>query len=77
MHDMLKIIVEIHPYGDEKRKREIKSFFIGNDGTGDISVGNYLFKEKPTEEWKPSIQNWPRHLPVEQLVRAVIEKHYD
>jgi hypothetical protein len=77
MHDMLKVTIELFPYGDETRAREISSFFIGNDGTGDIETGNYIYKKRPEDEWQPSVQKWLRRNPVEQLVRAVIEKHYD
>jgi len=73
---MLKVKVELHPFGDSESAKEISSFFIANDGTGDYRVGNYLFKKEETDLWEPSIQNWPRHLPVEQLVKAVLEKHY-
>lgn len=39
---MLKIIVEMHPFGDENEKYEIESFTIHNDGTGSSEYGNYI-----------------------------------
>jgi len=73
---MLKVTIELFPYGNEKNSREISTFFIANDGTGSADYGNYLFKRTKDAEWEPSLEKWPRALPVEQLVQAVIEKHY-
>ncbi len=38
---MLKITVEIVPYGDESKKRTIGSGFISNDGTGGKNLASY------------------------------------
>ena len=73
---MLKVNIELHPYGDSSSAKEIASFFIANDGRGDYQVGHYVFKKKDEDAWEPSVQNWPRHLPVELLVKAVLDKHY-
>ena len=37
---MLKVIVEIHPFGDAKRKRVINEIYIANVG-GDSEIGHY------------------------------------
>jgi len=38
---MLRITVEIVPYGDETMAREIGKGYIVNDGTGHYNKGNY------------------------------------
>lgn len=38
---MLRITVEIVPYGDENMAREIGKGYIINDGSGDSNKGNY------------------------------------
>jgi hypothetical protein len=38
---MLKIKIELWPFGDETRKREIASMDLWNDGTGNVYNGNY------------------------------------
>lgn len=73
---MLKVIVEIHPFGHSEHKREIASFYIANDSTGSVKTGNYLFRKTEEEPWQASVQHWDREKPVELLVQAVIEKHY-
>jgi len=39
---MLKVIIELHPYGDSETAHEISSFFIGNDGTGTPLYVNFI-----------------------------------
>jgi hypothetical protein len=73
---MLKVTIELFPYGDEKNAKVLRTVYIANDGKGTSEKGNYVFREFPIDPWLPSVQNWPRRTPVEQLVRAVIEKHY-
>ena len=73
---MLKVTIELFPYGNAETKREISSFYIANDGTGDSISGNYLFRKKEEDQWERSVQGWFRKKPVELLVSAVIEEHY-
>lgn len=74
---MIKVTIELFPYGDESKAKELSTIYIANDGKGTSEKGNYLFRESPANTWQPSVQNWPRRNPVEKLVQAVIEKHYD
>ena len=38
---MLRITVELVPFGDESRSKQIGKGYIVNDGTGDSKTGNY------------------------------------
>jgi len=40
---MLRVRVEVVPFGVESNSREIGQMIIANDGTGDSSSGNYVF----------------------------------
>jgi len=40
---MLRIKIELVPYGKNEWAREIGSVIISNDGTGTESVGNYKY----------------------------------
>jgi len=40
---MLRITIELVPYGKEEFKREIGRVIIANDGTGDYRIGNYEY----------------------------------
>jgi hypothetical protein len=39
---MLRVTVELVPFGEEAHARNIAQAVIYNDGTGDRSVGNYV-----------------------------------
>lgn len=74
---MIKVTIDLWPYGDKNSAKTISSFFIANDGTGDWSTGNYLFKKTEDAKWEPSVQGYPRVDGVEKLIQEVIAKHYD
>jgi len=38
---MLRVTVELVPFGDESKKRKIGEMVIANDGSGDISTASY------------------------------------
>lgn len=40
---MIKVTIEIYPYGKEEEKRQIGGLCIWNDGSGDHNIGNYEF----------------------------------
>jgi hypothetical protein len=73
---MLKVTIELIPFGDASKAREISSFYIANDGTGSSQIGNYLFRKKEEDDWEKSVQSWHRTLPVERLVEQTIKQHY-
>lgn len=41
---MLRITIELVPYGKEEHRRKIGKIEIANDGTGDFKIGNYKYK---------------------------------
>ena len=76
---MLKVVIEIHPFGDETRKRTIGEVYIANDMTGDISTGNYkawLTKDPRVSGLAPDIKlkNFDRVLGAHELVRQILNK---
>jgi len=38
---MLKVIIEMHPFGSDSDKQCLSEIFIVNDGTGNRDIGNY------------------------------------
>lgn len=76
---MLKMLIEIHPYGDETKKRTIGELFIANDMTGDITNGNYkawLNKDPRGNCITPNVtlKNFDRNLGAHELVRQILNK---
>jgi uncharacterized protein involved in tellurium resistance len=38
---MIRVTIELVPFGEEAYKKEIGSIIIANDGTGNQAIGNY------------------------------------
>lgn len=73
---MIRVTVELVPFGDEARKKTIGIMNIANDGTGDIEIGHYearLEDDRGTEK-TVSVLNHIRQDGVWRLIRrALIE----
>lgn len=50
---MLRVTVEIVPYGEEPRKRTLATLEIVNDGTGTIVSGNYVATIQSNQDARP------------------------
>lgn len=65
---MIRVLVELWPFGDESRKRSIGEMKIWNDGTGDRKTGNYGFSwwrlakgsGKKCKEHRGAVTDFPR-----------------
>ncbi len=76
---MLKIRVELWPFGSEVGKREIASFDIANDGTGTVDRGNYKIRMDSKKPWiEKAVENYPRNsYHVTKLVYLALKKIYE
>ena len=45
---MLRVRVELVPFGNESQARQIASMIIANDGSGDSEWGNYVYAYSDT-----------------------------
>lgn len=51
---MLRVRVEIVPYGVEEGAHDILTVYIGNDGSGNHSIGHYdVYVEDPRGQARP------------------------
>lgn len=58
---MLKVTVELLPFGGEEGKKTLLTFDIANDGTGTYERGNYKVRRSHNEEWIEGIvKDYPR-----------------
>jgi hypothetical protein len=72
---MLRITIELVPYGKEEYKRTIGSIEIGNDGTGDYRVGNYKYSiSDETGKIKGKLEGHNRLKSVFHLLRDILNK---
>ena len=60
---MLVVKIEIWPFGQESKKRELGRMSIANDGTGGVQTGNYnakIFKSMEYSEKALSTSVWKK-----------------
>ena len=66
---MLRVTVELLPFGDESAKKTLTTFDIANNGTGDVEYGNYDVRLSYLDRWyRNVVVDHLRDLPVLQLV---------
>ena len=68
---MLRVTVELLPFGDESAKKTLTTFDIANNGTGNLNLdyGNYDVRLDYLDRWyRNVVTDHPRELPVLQLV---------
>lgn len=76
---MLRVTIELLPFGSEERKRHLGTIDIANDGRGTRERGNYMVRlskfGRPTTDWKKgAVLDFPRQTlgPYDLLLRALI-----
>ena len=75
---MLQAELNLHPYGDERQKRNLTTIVIGNDGTGSNGFGNYdVTITEDGREYKFRIENWRRTRSALDLLSTAIDKHIE
>lgn len=74
---MLRVKIELLPYGNEQNARVLHSFDVANDGTGTDDTGNYIFRESEKSPWRNSVRAWPRERTAEELIYNVLKQKYD
>jgi hypothetical protein len=74
---MIRVTIEILPFGYESQKRELGSFIIYNTGDHELrpEYGNYKFTlEKDNKKYRGSIKDFSRNFGWLYLLKTVIEK---
>lgn len=76
---MLRVTIELLPFGSEARKRHLGTIDIANDGAGTRERGNYKVRlskfGRPASDWKTgAVENFPRLSlgPYDLLLRALV-----
>jgi len=69
---MIKITVELHPFGLESEKRTLLEGIIWNDASGTLEVGNYKYTmHKDKKIFNGEVKNHNRAEPVQNLLMNV------
>lgn len=75
---MIRVTIELLPFGGETGRKTLATIDIANDGTGTGSRGNYKARLNPKHEWTEKVvEDWPRQsYPVQKLLYKVLERFY-
>lgn len=77
---MLRITIELVPFGNEDEAQKIATMLIANEGTGDYKVGNYAYvynySDRPDEPEFGYVRRYPRIQGAWGLVKRVLSDKY-
>lgn len=73
---MLKVNIDLWPFGNGTYKKTLYSFDIANDGTGTNAHGNYMVRYEGDKEWSTVVQDHSRDEPVLLLLYKVLQAKY-
>lgn len=68
---MLRVTVEIVPFGDEEEKQLLGTMEIINDGSGDGRIGNYIIRR---DDAVAAVHDYPRKAGFWELTRQALNK---
>ncbi len=71
---MLRVTVELVPFGDESRAKEIGMLLIANDGEGTHESGNYAYVYGYTDRDVPLARGTVKKFPRSQGAWALVKK---
>jgi hypothetical protein len=70
---MIEVKIDIVPFGDRSKTRNIRTFIIANDGTGTTETGNYEVMDSNRKKILGRIKNYKRRNNILILVRKAID----
>lgn len=76
---MIRVSIDLLPYGSEEGKKRLATMDIANDGTGTSERGNYKVRLHPNKEWDEKVvTNFPRKsYPVYKLLYLALKDYYE
>lgn len=76
---MIRVTIELLPFGDLLGRKTLAVMDIANDGTGDHRRGSYKARRNPKLEWEEKVvENYPRQsYPVTKLVYLALKHFYE
>lgn len=71
---MIRVKIDLIPFGDESKAKQIAEVVIANDGTGDNKTGNYIVvsKENSNEPVLGRIFKFPRKNGILALLKIAL-----
>ena len=77
---MLRVTIELVPFGNEDEASKIATMLIANEGTGDYKTGNYAYaydySDRPDDPEIGLVHRFPRNEGAWALVKKILNNKY-
>lgn len=76
---MIRVRVDLVPYGNEGEAKEIGQLVLANDGYGNVFTGNYVFvyADNSGNEYEGSVKDFPRSQGIWKLISECLNSTLD
>lgn len=78
---MLRVKIELVPYGNEEEAHTIATMLIANDASGDYKHGNYGYaydySDRPDDPVVGLVRRFPRNTGAWMLVKKILNDKYN
>lgn len=77
--NMIRVRVDLVPFGNEDEAKEIGQLVLANDGTGNAFTGNYVFvyADNSGLEYEGSVKDFPRKMGIWELLAECLSNSVD
>ena len=75
---MIRVTIELLPFGDVSKAKKLSEIHIANDGSGSSDRGNYMARIHPEQKYTPKVvTDYPRNsYHVNRLLYLVLKYFY-
>ena len=76
---MIRVRVDLVPFGNEDKAKEIGQLILANDGSGNVFTGNYVFvyADNSGVEHEGSVKDFPRRMGIWELISECLSNSVD
>ena len=76
---MIRVRVDLVPFGNEDKAKEIGQLVLANDGYGNVFTGNYVFvyADNSGKEHEGSVKDFPRNEGIWKLIAECLNSNLE
>ena len=77
--NMIRVRVDLVPFGNEDEAKEIGQLVLANDGYGNVFTGNYVFvyADNSGKEHEGSVKDFPRNEGIWKLIAECLNSNLE
>ena len=76
---MIRVRVDLVPFGNEDEAKEIGQLVLANDGYGNVFTGNYVFvyADNSGNEYEGAVKDFPRNQGIWKLISECLNSNLE